>query len=193
MACTNCQKRMRPSHEIAVTPEVFPELFEESALPELELPEVLTSEVPGRRPSGPAQRGAAQLRCRPPVVLDGFKTGEYTLRRVHYRALLALPLPLPARVVVIRGHTDNQGDALSNRGLSLSRAFEVLQWLTLGNGGNPIAPRIIVEGFGPVQPVASNATENGRSRNRRVEIFLCQAPPPPPVFANVIRIQSGRR
>jgi flagellar motor protein MotB len=69
----------------------------------------------------------------------------------------------------------------------------VLQWLTQRNGGNPIAANVIVEGFGAAQPVAPNTTENGRSKNRRVEIFRCQSPPPPPVFTNVIRIKSGRR
>ena len=174
---------------LAIPPELYPELYPEIA-------GETQSELPGRRPpsQGPirqAQGGGTQLQCRPPVVLDGFRTGEYMLRPIHYRALLALPLPPP--VIVIRGHTDNQGDTVSNQGLSLSRAFEVLQWLTHRNGGNPIARNIIVEGFGASQPVASNAAESGRSRNRRVEIFLCQAPPPPPIFANVIRISAGGR
>jgi flagellar motor protein MotB len=125
-------------------------------------------------------------------VLDGFRTGDYTIRRQHYAKLLAIPLPVP--VIVIRGFTDNQSDAVSNRGLSLSRAIEVQQWLTLRNGGRPIARNIIVEAFGAALPVAPNSTEAGRSRNRRVEILLCQAPPPPPpppLIASILRVQMG--
>jgi OmpA-OmpF porin, OOP family len=97
--------------------------------------------------------------------------------------------------MVIRGFTDNQADAVSNRGLSLSRAIEVQQWLTLRNGGRPIARQVIIEAFGAATPVAPNTTDAGRSRNRRVEILLCQAPPPPPappLVASVLRIQMGK-
>jgi hypothetical protein len=161
--------------------EVFPELLEEAGWGQgMEFGSVLSEGAPRRPPA-----------CRPPIVLDGFRTGEYTLRIHHYARML--PLPLPAPIIVIRGHTDNQGNTASNQGLSLSRAFEVLQWLTHRNGEKQIGGRIIIEALGATAPVASNATEDGRIRNRRVEILLCQTPPPPPVVAGAVRIQMGAR
>jgi hypothetical protein len=143
----------------------------------------------GGSTSGAPSSQSVALRCRPPVVLDGFRTGEYTVQTHHYARML--PLPLPAPVIVIRGHTDDQGDTVSNTGVSLSRAFEVLQWLTHRNGERKIGGQVIIEALGARAPVASNATEEGRSRNRRVEILLCQAPPPHPVIASAVRIQMG--
>lgn len=168
-------------------PEMLPELFEQE-----------TWEAPPPASARPAlpntgadkqKRGAPQNLCGTPIVLDGFRTGDYTLRRQHYAKLLALRLPAP--VIVIRGHTDNQGDTVSNVGLSASRAFEVQQWLALRNGGKPIAKVVKIEGLGASAPVAANATESGRSRNRRVEIILCKTPPPPPQVANALQIQLG--
>ena len=146
----------------------------------------LESEIEGEIPQ--AQPQGVDLTCHPPIVLNGFRSGEYTLRPQHYRRLLAVPVGV-SPIVVIRGHSDNQGDAVTNTGISLSRAFEVSQWLTLRNGGSPIAGNVIIEAIGAASPVASNANEAGRSANRRVEIFLCDAPPPPPVIANAIRIE----
>ena len=182
MPCSHCRQPIESEYESDAIREVFPELFEEVGWGhETEFGPVL-SEAPSR--------GAPVVSCRPPIVLDGFRTGEYALRTHHYVRLL--PLPLPAPVIVIRGHTDNQGNTVSNQGLSLSRAFEVLQWLTHRNGAKQIAGRVIIEAVGAAAPVASNATEDGRSRNRRVEIFLCQAPPPPPQVASAVRIQMTR-
>jgi OmpA family len=143
----------------------------------------LESEVEGQIPP---DRGGTTLNCRPPIVLNGFRSGEYTLLPQHYAALFAVPLG--GAIILIRGHSDNQGAAATNVGVSLSRAFEVLQWLTNRKGRPPIAGQVIVEGFGAATPVAANTNEAGRSANRRVEIFLCKAPPPPPVFANAARI-----
>jgi outer membrane protein OmpA-like peptidoglycan-associated protein len=155
-----------------------------AVLSESELEEEIEGEIPQAQP----QDGDA-LTCRPPIVLNGFPTGEYTLRTQHYARLLAVPLGGP--IILIRGHSDNQGSAATNAGISLSRAFEVLQWLTDRNGSSPIAGRVIIEGVGPAIPVASNATAAGRSTNRRVEIFLCDAPPPPPLIANATRIEMS--
>ena len=150
----------------------------------------LEAEIEGEAPQGQPQGGDA-LTCRPPIVLNGFRSEEYTLRPQHYVRLLAVPLGTP--IILIRGHSDNQGSAVTNAGISLSRAFEVLQWLTDRNGSSPIAGRVIIEGVGGAIPAASNATEAGRSTNRRVEIFLCDAPPPPPLIANATRIEMNTR
>jgi outer membrane protein OmpA-like peptidoglycan-associated protein len=69
----------------------------------------------------------------------------------------------------IEGHTDNVGSDLTNNELSLRRAISVRDYLI--SLGVP-ASSIEVEGYGPYRPVADNATNDGRARNRRVEIVI---------------------
>lgn len=76
-------------------------------------------------------------------------------------------------VVEIAGHTDAQGSAGYNQGLSERRAQSVADYLT-DQGINP--RRFDVEGFGKTQPVAENATEEGRAENRRVEVTIIPTP-----------------
>lgn len=71
--------------------------------------------------------------------------------------------------IEIIGHTDNVGAQQYNYTLSQRRAQSVANYLT-SQGVNGM--RISTRGMGPDQPVASNATESGRSQNRRVEINL---------------------
>lgn len=65
----------------------------------------------------------------------------------------------------IEGHTDNVGDPASNMKLSQARAAAVASWLT---SKSIDAGRLSTAGLGDTQPVADNATEDGRARNRRV-------------------------
>ena len=67
----------------------------------------------------------------------------------------------------VEGHTDNQGNAAANQALSEKRAQAVVAWLT--THGIPAAS-LTAKGFGQAQPVADNATEDGRAKNRRVEL-----------------------
>jgi len=69
--------------------------------------------------------------------------------------------------ISIEGHTDNTGGAAHNRQLSSARASGVLAAL-VGLGINP--SRLSSKGFGPDQPLAENANEAGRAKNRRVEL-----------------------
>lgn len=71
--------------------------------------------------------------------------------------------------VNIAGHTDSTGDAGYNQRLSERRAESVGNYLAQ-NGVT--RDRLRMTGYGASQPVASNATEDGRSQNRRVEITL---------------------
>ena len=66
------------------------------------------------------------------------------------------------------GHTDNQGQLAYNMDLSRRRAQAVVQALMQGNG--IAAARLIGHGVGPIAPVAPNADEAGRARNRRTEL-----------------------
>jgi outer membrane protein OmpA-like peptidoglycan-associated protein len=71
-----------------------------------------------------------------------------------------------ARVYVI-GHTDNQGRLDYNLGLSNRRA-EALVRALVSRGINPT--RLVPRGLGPLAPVATNRTDDGRAQNRRVEL-----------------------
>lgn len=71
--------------------------------------------------------------------------------------------------VNIAGHTDSTGDASYNQRLSERRAQSVGSYLSQ-NGVSSM--RLNTMGYGANQPVASNATEQGRAQNRRVEITL---------------------
>lgn len=76
-----------------------------------------------------------------------------------------------ARVTII-GHTDNVGSDAVNDPLSVNRAASVRNYLT--TRGVPVA-HISIDGRGEREPIASNATAEGRARNRRVEIFVGEA------------------
>ena len=69
----------------------------------------------------------------------------------------------------IAGYTDSTGSVAHNEELSLRRAKSVRDVLQ-GRGVKP--EQMLVEGMGPGQPVASNATAAGRAQNRRVELHI---------------------
>ena len=74
----------------------------------------------------------------------------------------------PALKVYIVGHTDMVGDAASNVKLSQARAQSVITALVSKHG--IAASRLIAFGNGPYAPIASNMTDEGRAKNRRVEL-----------------------
>ena len=69
------------------------------------------------------------------------------------------------------GYTDSTGSDAVNRPLSLDRAESVRDYLV---GRGVTASRIVVDGRGASDPVASNDSESGRAKNRRVEIYLSE-------------------
>jgi outer membrane protein OmpA-like peptidoglycan-associated protein len=77
----------------------------------------------------------------------------------------------PNTEVRIIGHTDSTGSDAINNPLSVNRAAGTRQYLT-DRGVSP--NRIAIDGRGSHEPVADNGTESGRSRNRRVEIFVAE-------------------
>lgn len=82
-------------------------------------------------------------------------------------ALAALLNQYPTARIRIVGHTDNIGVESANQKLSMDRA-EVLRQSLITQG--IAADRIEAAGMGSVQPVGDNASENGRSQNRRIDI-----------------------
>jgi outer membrane protein OmpA-like peptidoglycan-associated protein len=83
---------------------------------------------------------------------------------------------VPDRHVFVEGHTDSSGKDEYNLKLSRLRAESVRSILVSG-GVSP--DRVESQGYGKTRPVASNDTVAGKAQNRRVEIVLQGAAPPP--------------
>lgn len=75
--------------------------------------------------------------------------------------------------IEVVGHTDSTGNHAYNMSLSQRRAQSVANYLS-AQGVD--ASRLSTRGAGPDQPVASNATADGRAQNRRVEVTLRPLP-----------------
>jgi OOP family OmpA-OmpF porin len=93
--------------------------------------------------------------------------GEATLQGIYESLIVANGLK-----VEVDGYTDNTGSEGVNQALSESRAAAVKLWLQAKSSANFPNSRISVKGFGSGNPVASNDTEYGRSKNRRVVIKM---------------------
>lgn len=109
------------------------------------------------------------------VPLDDlvFASGAAVLEPGDYASLAALAAWLaedPARSILLVGHTDGSGGLKANVGLSKKRAEGVRQVLLKTSG---VAPgQVVAEGAGPLAPRATNLTEEGRRKNRRVEAVM---------------------
>lgn len=99
-----------------------------------------------------------------------FDTGKATLRPDSEPVLQELSKLLkgnPDWFLLVGGHTDNTGSDAVNVPLSRQRAEAVIAWL--GKAG--IDPqRLTPAGFGAKKPVGDNASEDGRAKNRRVDL-----------------------
>jgi photosynthetic reaction center cytochrome c subunit len=71
----------------------------------------------------------------------------------------------------LEGHTDNVGDPAANQALSLARANAIRDLLIAGGID---AARLAAEGHGQTKPVAPNDTEEGRAKNRRLELAIAR-------------------
>jgi outer membrane protein OmpA-like peptidoglycan-associated protein len=76
----------------------------------------------------------------------------------------------PRSELIIEGHTDSHGGDDFNQQLSQARAESVQQYMI--NAMRIPTYRLIATGYGETRPVASNETESGRARNRRIDIVI---------------------
>jgi len=104
-----------------------------------------------------------------------FVNARDTILRRSYPVLEAVKDTLLAnpqiKKIQVGGHTDSNGSNSYNQKLSEKRANAIMRYLVKAG----ISPEVIVSvGFGEAQPIASNETEEGRERNRRVEFTILE-------------------
>jgi outer membrane protein OmpA-like peptidoglycan-associated protein len=99
-----------------------------------------------------------------------FDTGKSTIKNESLPVVEQIYQLLkadPSLKISIEGHTDNVGDAAANKKLSIDRAKSVMNVLIAQEVDKT---RLSATGWGQEKPVADNRTEEGRAKNRRVEI-----------------------
>jgi outer membrane protein OmpA-like peptidoglycan-associated protein len=110
------------------------------------------------------------------VTLDSmslFDSGRAQLKPGSTRAMvgaLEMIKAHPDKRILVAGYTDAVGNADSNLKLSIARAAAVRNWLAEASG-IPMT-QFAIQGYGDTRPIADNATDTGRAKNRRVEITL---------------------
>ncbi len=105
-----------------------------------------------------------------------FVTDSYALTEKSNKTLSDLTTVLkkyPQNIIVVEGHTDSTGSAAHNQSLSENRAQAVYNYIV----GNQLkTSSITFIGYGSTRPVADNATEAGRAKNRRVNLKITANP-----------------
>ena len=120
-------------------------------------------------------RPTPQIKADSLIILSAellFETNKSTLRSEHFATLNPIVDYLvlhPERSVKISGHTDNTGSEGHNLTLSKRRADVVAEYL-IKNGVD--VNRVETFGLGSTKPLVVNTTEEGRKKNRRVELLI---------------------
>jgi len=108
------------------------------------------------------------------VVLNNimFEQGKYDLLEPSFAELDRVAVLMkenPQMEIRLEGHTDNKGDFMLNIELSKNRVIAVKQYL---ESKGIRSERIQYKAYGGTQPIASNASEDARKKNRRVEFVI---------------------
>jgi outer membrane protein OmpA-like peptidoglycan-associated protein len=118
-----------------------------------------------------AQETEIEVRVELPAdVLFDFDKADIRADAAHALAELAAVIRAYKGAVRLEGHTDAKGAPKYNQNLSERRAASVMQWLI--EREQVPAARMTTQGFGKTKPVASNDTDAGRQKNRRVEVVI---------------------
>ncbi|MBE3110891.1 MAG: OmpA family protein [Acidobacteria bacterium] len=111
-----------------------------------------------------------RIRMEAAILFDTAKSELKPEAREAIQAISEIIRSYPTAVVRVLGFTDTVGDDAYNLKLSEARAVAVKTALVAA--GPPSAVRFETQGLGKGRPVASNDTEAGRAKNRRVEVFI---------------------
>jgi outer membrane protein OmpA-like peptidoglycan-associated protein len=141
------------------------------ALPADTRPVPPKEEFPVKSPPPVSVRQAPAIMSRPVNIY--FQTGRSSLdpnARQVLDSVATMAQAFSNAFIRVEGNTDNVGSATANQQLSQSRARAVVDYLVSKYGFDP--NRLLAIGNGPSEPVASNSTDEGRSRNRRTDIKI---------------------
>ena len=112
------------------------------------------------------------------IVISGkvlFETGNAKLKKVSFPVLdqVVFALQKHPEIIMLQvvGHTDSDGDANANKRLSNRRATAVMKYLIRKGIAKD---RLSAVGVGEEIPIASNDTEEGKDKNRRVEFVIVE-------------------
>ena len=146
----------------------------ELARKEAQLAELAAADLRGRLQNMRATRGAQGMQ----MTLDdvAFAPGRAALRpeaKASLGKLVAFVNKDPSKPIRIEGHTDSRGNANANQILSQRRADSVRDALI---AAGVAANRMTSVGLGEDNAVADNETEEGRAKNRRVDVILEDSP-----------------
>ena len=109
-----------------------------------------------------------------PFIFDGidYMPGSATLTAhsgAQMEQLAAVLSAFPSARISVEGHTDNVGDEGANTKLSAQRAATVkAELVAMGVS----AERLSTVGYGPSRPILGNGSEEGRARNRRMQVTI---------------------
>jgi outer membrane protein OmpA-like peptidoglycan-associated protein len=166
-------------------PEDFDGIQDKDGCPETDADSDAVLDVVDKCPlePGPPNKDAAKNGCPTltKVSSDGtvsllqpiqFQTGLATILPVSFPILDEVVTLMKARKemkITVEGHTDSKGAHDYNVKLSDQRAGSVRRYL---EGKGIAGSRLTSKGFGPDRPVASNDTDEGRAKNRRVDFVI---------------------
>jgi len=147
---------------------------QEDVVPSYSLPDGTIIKISPNGFEGDLQQLFQNGELNKPLTFDQiyFDTGSNKINAKsdrQIRVTAALMNAYPETNILLRGHTDNRGSPSKNFQLSLMRANSM--GLALGELGID-TERIRVLGMGERFPIAPNSTEEGRKKNRRIEILL---------------------
>ena len=105
----------------------------------------------------------------PDVLFDFDKARLTNSARATVRQIAEVIKETPGRDIYVEGHTDSSGTIVYNQRLSEDRAWSVADELAASGVERG---RLFTKGYGEGDPIATNNTESGRARNRRVEVII---------------------
>jgi outer membrane protein OmpA-like peptidoglycan-associated protein len=127
---------------------------------------------PGPTPAPPVQ--AAKICITLHVEFDFDKSDVKPQYHNEISKVAEFMTTYPSTGALIEGHTDNVGSYGYNISLSERRAESVRTYLVEQFGIDP--PRLTTKGYGYTKPVASNETDEGRQKNRRIDALIDCSP-----------------
>lgn len=123
-----------------------------------------------------------------------FASGSAELRPDAVNAMETIAADIPQTSIRVEGHTDNvpihSSMYMSNWELSSARASTIGRFLLEHSTVNPTT--LSVAGYAEFHPIQSNATEDGRAANRRVDIVFLQPPAPATPTSNTSTQQAAK-